>query len=405
VPSSRRQFLSTLAAPAFAAAAESAPKQKIVSVEATPVNLWSRSTQGALPKFSGPNDPNRWRYTGPYAQLASAMIVTIKTDQGVTGYGLGAGGAAAATIIHGHLRNLLLGMNPLDIELLWDQMYTSSAMYGRRGVFVMALSGVDNALWDVAGKTMNQPVYRLLGGTTKEKAPSYFTSADPEAGLALGFEHFKLPIRDGVFEGRAGMDRTEGVLREARQAIGPDRSLMIDCGLRWDDLAYAKEMARRLEPVRLYFIEEPLSPDNVLGYSELVREVDSTLIASGEHEYTQYGFEMLFHHSAVEVVQPDVTWCGGVTALRKIAALCGARGLTFLPHRGGSLFGLPLVLSTPHAPLAESFGTGDAASDLMLAMTARFEKGHYFPPEKPGFGTEISDELIRKHRRETEPLA
>lgn len=398
--STRRSFLSTLAVPAFAAAS-AAPKQKIVSVEATPVNLWSRSTQGNLPKFTGPNDPQRWRYTGPYAQLASALVVTVKTDQGVVGYGLGGGAAAGATIIQGHLRNLLLGMNPLDIELLWDQMYSSSAMYGRRGVFVMALSGVDNALWDIAGKTMSQPVYRLLGGTTKERIPSYFTSADPEAGLELGFEHFKLPIRDGVFEGRAGMDRIEGVLREARETIGSDRSLMIDCGLRWNDVAYAKEMARRLEPVRLYFIEEPLSPDDVLGYAELVREVESTRIASGEHEYTQFGFEMLFHHNAVEVVQPDVTWCGGVTALRKIAAMCSAKGLTFLPHRGGSLFGLPLALSTPHCPLAESFGTGDAASDLMLAMTPKFDKGHYFPPEKPGFGTEISDELIRKHARET----
>ncbi|MEZ5392103.1 MAG: enolase C-terminal domain-like protein [Bryobacterales bacterium] len=310
------------------------------------------------------------------------------------------GRAAAATIIHGHLRNLLLGMNPLDIELLWDQMYSSGAMYGRRGVFVMALSGVDNALWDIAGKTMDQPVYRLLGGTTKQRVPSYFTSADPEPGLALGFEHFKLPIRDGVFEGRAGMDRIEGVLREARQAIGPDRSLMIDCGLRWNDVAYVKEIAKRLEPVRLYFIEEPLSPDDVLGYAELVREVEGTLIASGEHEYTQYGFEMLFHHKAVEVVQPDVTWCGGVTALRKIAAMCATRGLTFIPHRGGSLFGLPLVLSTPGAPLAESFGTGDASSDLMLAITAPFEKGHYLPPEGPGFGTQITDELIRKHKRD-----
>ena len=394
----RRQFFSTLAAPAFAAA-HSTPPQKIVSVEATPVDLWARSDQGALPKFKGPNDPNRWRYTGPYSQLASAMIVTIKTDQGVTGYGLGAGGAVAATIIDGHLKNLLLGMNALDIELLWDQMYTSSAMYGRRGVFVMALSGVDNALWDIAGKAMDQPVYRLLGGATKERAPSYFTSANPEAGLELGFQHFKLPIKDGVAEGRAGMERIEGVLREARQAIGPDHSLMIDCGLRWDDLAYTKEMAKRLEPVRLYFIEEPLSPDNILGYSELVRDIDSTRIASGEHEYTQYGFEMLFHHDAVEVVQPDVTWCGGVTALRKIAAMCQTRGLTFLPHRGGSLYGLPLVLSSPHAPLAESFGTGDAASDLMLAITAEFDKGCYLPPTKPGFGTAITDELVRKHAR------
>ncbi len=391
------------AAAGFAAAPIAFPQTKgaikIVSVEAIPVNLWARTTQGKLPKFKGPYDIQRWRYTGPFAQLSSAMVVIIKTDQGVVGYGLGGGGAAGAEIVEGHLRHLLVGMNPLDVELLWDQMYSSSAMYGRRGVFVMALSGIDNALWDIAGKYMEQPVYRLLGGATKEKAEVYMTNANPEVGMKLGVRNFKIPIREGVHEGRAGMDRVQGILREARQTIGPDRRLMIDCGLKWNDVAYTKEMARRLEDVRLYFIEEPLSPDDVLGYAELVRDVEGTKIASGEHEYTQHGFAMLFHHNAVEVVQPDVTWCGGITACRKIGAMAAARGLTFLPHRGGSLYGLPLVLSSPNAPMAESFGTGDAASDLMLAMSARFEKGYYFPNEKPGFGTEVTEEMVRRHAK------
>ncbi len=139
------------------------------------------------------------------------------------------------------------------------------------------------------------------------------------------------------------------------------------------------------------------APDNVLGYQRLVREIDTTRIASGEHEYTQYGFRLLFEHDAVEVVQPDVSWCGGVTALRRIAALAAERDLPFIPHRGGSLFGLPLVLATPHSPLAESFGTGDDGTDLMVAMTPRFEKGHYYPSENPGFGTEVDEELDRKH--------
>ena len=187
------------------------------------------------------------------------------------------------------------------------------------------------------------------------------------------------------------------MLTEARRAIGPDRGLMIDCSSRWDDVAYTKEMARRLEDVRLYFIEEPLSPDNVLGYQQLVREVEGTLIASGEHEYTHHGFRMLFHHNAVEVVQPDVTWCGGVTALRRIAAMAHAEGLPFIPHRGGSLFGLPLVLSQPNASLAESFGTGDAGTEVMEAMTAPFEQGHYYPPEGAGFGTQLTEALVKRH--------
>ena len=94
-----------------------------------------------------------------------------------------------------------------------------------------------------------------------------------------------------------------------------------------------------------------------------------------------------------------MSWSGGVTALRRIAAMAGERDLPFIPHRGGSLFGLPLVLATPHSPLAESFGTGDDGTDLMVAMTPRFEKGYYYPSEKPGFGTEIDEELVRRHCR------
>ncbi len=396
---SRRHFLSTLAGAAAAGSpawAQSAGSLEITSVEAVPVRLWSRSSQGRLPEFDGPYDPARWRYSGPFSQLASAIVVVIKTDQGITGFGLGAGGAAAAEIIHGHLRHLLVGSDPRNVELLWDQMYTSGIYYGRRGIFVMALSGVDNALWDIVGKHAETPVYRLLGGPTQASVPGYITNADPTVGLDLGFEHFKVPVRDGVQAGRAGMDRTERSLATVRQAIGPDRGLMIDCGCRWDDVGYTLEMAKRLEPVGLYFIEEPLSPDNILGYQRLVDEVDSTLIVSGEHEYTQYGYKMLLHHNGTEILQPDISWCGGVTAVRKIAMMGAERGLPIIPHRGSSLFGMPIVL-TADAPLAESFGTGDDATDLMLAMSSPYKDGHYFPTDRPGFGTELTERMVHEH--------
>ncbi len=228
------------------------------------------------------------------------------------------------------------------------------------------------------------------------KVPGYVTNADPDVGLALGFQHFKVPIRDGVLEGREGMAHTERILAEARDAVGPERTLMIDCGCRWDDIGFTLELARRLEPVGLYFIEEPLSPDNILGYQRLVREVGSTLIVSGEHEYTQHGYAMLLHHQATEILQPDVSWCGGLTALRKIAAMGAERGLPMIPHRGSSLYGMPVVL-TADAPLAESFGTGDDATDLMLAMASPYRDGYYYPNEKPGFGTELTEKMIQQH--------
>ncbi len=401
--SSRRRFIQTLSGlgAAAQASAQSDRTLTITEVEATPVNLRPLSDQGSLPRFTGPHDPQRWRYIGPFGQLSGALVVTIRTNKGIVGHGLGSGGSAGAQIVEKHLRHLLVGMSPLDIELLWEQMYASGFSYGRRGIFVTALSGVDNALWDILGKWTDRPVYRLLGGLTKPKAEAYYTSGKPESGLGMGFQHFKVPIRDGVLEGAAGMDRTVKVLTEARQAIGPDKRLMIDVLFKWDDVGYVKEMARRLEDVGLYFIEEALSPDDVLGYAELVREVKSTLIAHGEHEYTQHGYRLLFHHKALGVAQPDVTWCGGMTAARKISVMAAEHGVPLLPHRGGSLYGLPLVLTSTNASMAESFGTGEPVSDLMLAMAAPFERGYYLPPEKPGFGTEVTDELVRKHRKES----
>ncbi|MAM90466.1 MAG: hypothetical protein CMI15_03200 [Opitutaceae bacterium] len=404
----RRSFLSGLMAASAASAFKSAPlafanndtsKLKITSVDAYPVKLWNRSDQGKLPEFESDFDPKRWRYTGPYAQLASAIVVVIKTNQGITGFGLGAGGAVACQIIEGHLKNLLIGVNPLNIEMLWDQMYTSSNFYGRRGVFVMALSGVDNALWDILGKRSDQPVYRLLGGTTKARIPVYNTG-DPETierGLGMGIRHFKVVVREGLFEGEAGKRRTVKMLQDAREQVGPDISIMIECIARWNDVEYTIDMARRLEDLNIYWIEEPLSPDNIRGYERLVREIDSTRIANGEHEYTRFGFAELIRNQAADVLQPDVTWCGGVTSLRKIAAMAAAHDLEFTPHRGGSLYGMPLCLSSSQCEWAESFGTTDNGTDLMNAMSSRFENGYYYPSEKPGFGADLTEKLVREH--------
>ena len=404
----RRRFLSGLIAASAASAFKGAPmafansdtdKLKITSVDAYPVKLWERSDQGKLPEFESDFDPRRWRYTGPYAQLASAIVVVIKTNQGITGFGLGAGGAVACQIIEGHLKNLLIGVNPLNIEMLWDQMYTSSNFYGRRGVFVMALSGVDNALWDIFGKRSGQPVYRLLGGTTKERIPVYNTGGPEtvERGLELGIRHFKVVVRDGLFEGEEGKRRTVKMLEKVREQVGPDITIMIECIARWNDVDYTIDMARRLEGLNIYWIEEPLSPDNVLGYERLVREIDSTRIASGEHEYTRFGFAELIRHKAADVLQPDVSWCGGVTSLRKIAAMAAAHDLEFTPHRGGSLYGMPLCLSSSQCEWAESFGTTDDGTDLMNAMSSRFENGHYYPSDKPGFGAELTEKMVKDH--------
>jgi L-rhamnonate dehydratase len=350
-----------------------------------------------VPKFDSDFDPARWRWRGPFAQLAGAIIVEIKTDQGLAGYGMGGGGGAAAYIIEHHLQHLLLGANALNVELLADQMYSSTAFYGRKGVAVMAISGIDLALWDIAGKHAGQPVHQILGGATKEKIPAYYTGFAVEKALGLGFRAFKLPIREGVDQGREGMQRIVQQLTEVRKLIGPDAELMIDCGSLWD-IPYTIEMYDRLAALRLNWIEEPLSPADVVGYEQLCRQVRGPRIASGEHEYTHVGFDDLIRHNAVQLLQPDLTWSGGLTEARRIAALAGANSLPIVPHRGGSAYGLAFIAATPNCPLAESFGILEAENnELLAALTPRFDKGFYYPTNAPGFGIEINEGLLKKY--------
>ncbi len=391
MPLSRRKFLHSSAV-AAASSAYGAERLQIASVKAYPIKVPGMNG-GTVPQFTSDFDPARSRWIGPFAQLGGAIMVEIKTEQGITGYGMGGGGAAAATIIDHHLGPLITGANALNVELIWEQMYNSTLFYGRKGVVIMAISGVDLALWDIRGRHAAEPVYKLLGGPNRDKVPAYYTGAEVEKALGLGFRAFKYPIRHGLVEGREGMKKTVTELREIRSKIGPDSQLMIDVTCQWD-VPYTLEMADRMQEFRLFWIEEPVSPDNLEGYAQLCREIRGPLIASGEHEYTRFGFEELISHKAVKLLQPDTTWSGGLTEMRRIAALAAAHNLPMAPHRGGSPYGMSVILSTPSCILAESFGILEKSTPLLAAMTSRFENGFYYPSEKPGFGVEINSAML-----------
>jgi L-rhamnonate dehydratase len=386
----------------FAFAAAAAPlvaqgQQRIDSVQAWVMPLLPTARFGTA-AFKNDHDPARSRWFGPFSQLAGSILVEIKTTGGLTGYGLGGGGSAAVHVIQTHLRDLLLKADPANIELLWEQMYSSSLFYGRKGLAIQAISGIDLALWDLAGKTAQLPVYKLLGGATKARVPVYLTNRNVAFGVERGIKAFKLPVDSAPHEGKDGMRKAVAQIEAARQAIGPDAELMIDVLCRWD-VPYTLEMVDRLAPSRLMFIEEPLSPDDMAGYAQLCARVRSTSIASGEHEYTRYGFENLIARKAAHILQPDITWSGGLTELRKIAALASAHQLPLIPHRGGSAYGLHFILATAHCQLAESFGVGEQGNEIMQTMSPRFADGYLYASDKPGFGVEINDALIRKYAK------
>ena len=387
----RRRFL-TASATAASCAFGADPSLEIDSVKAYPIKV-AGMAGGAAPKFASDFDPARSRWIGPFSQLGGAILVEIKTRQGLTGYGMGGGGGAAAYIIEHHLGPLITGANPLHVEAIWEQMYNSSLFYGRKGVTVMAISGLDLALWDIRGKHAGQPVHKLLGGPNRDKVPAYYTGFDVDNALKLGFRAFKHPIRHGLDSGREGMKKVVAELREIRGKIGSDNQLMIDVTCQWN-VPHTLEMADRMQEFRLYWIEEPLSPDNLEGYAQLCREVRGPLIASGEHEYTRFGFEELIGHKAVKLLQPDTTWSGGLTEVRRIASLAAAHNLPVAPHRGGSPYGLGVIFTSPGCVLAESFGTLEKSTPIMKAMTSRFENGYYYPSDKPGFGVDITPSML-----------
>ena len=386
----RRAFLAATALPL---AAQPTPIQRIDSVRARVLPLLGTGRFGTA-KFKDDYDPNRNRWFGPFSQLSGSILVEIKTTGGLTGYGLGGGGSAAVHVIETHLKDLLLKADPANIELLWDQMYNSSLFYGRKGLAIQAISGIDLALWDLAGKTANQPVYKLLGGKTKDRVPVYLTSKKVELGLDKGIRAYKLPIDSSPQDGREGMRKAVAEIEAARKAIGPDADLMIDVLCRWN-VPYTIEMADRLAPSKLMFIEEPLNPDDMAGYHQLCEKVQTTKIAHGEHEYTRYGFENLIARKAAHILQPDITWSGGLTELRRIAALAQAAQLPIIPHRGGSLFGLHFILATPNCNLAESFGIGEPGNEMMQAMSPKFADGHIYPSDLPGFGLTLPQPFPR----------
>ncbi len=363
---------------------------RIVSVKAAAIPLLPTSRFGKA-EFKSDDDPARKRWFGPFSQLAGSILVQIRTKDGLTGYGMGGGGSAAVHVIEQHLKDLLLGANPSNIELLWEQMFASSSFYGRRGLPIMAMSGIDLALWDILGKRKRLPVWQLLGGAKRRSVPSYFTGANIDKAVELGFTALKFG---------AGADGSpEAFLRaleRGRKALGPQGKLMVDVLCRWD-VATALDFCKRAEVHGLYFLEEPLYPDDVQGYSRLVREVKTTKIASGEHEFTHHGFAEIVRNKASHILQPDVTWTGGLTTARKIVELAKAAGLPVMPHRGGSLFAIHLALANPEIQMAESFGTAESGNELMELFTPPFEKGAYLAPQGPGLGFELTSATLRRH--------
>ncbi len=346
-------------------------------------------------------------------------IVKIETDAGITGYAdletqphvaraiVDAPSAGAVSGFHG-LRSALIGEDPFEVERLWHKMYMASVYYGRRGAALQVISGIDIALWDIIGKRVGQPIYKLLGAGYRDRVRAYASTlfrATPE-GMAEASRYYldkgfsAVKFGWGVF----GEDSKRDVelVAQARQSLGNDVELLIDTG--WYVHRTAKEairMVQQLEPYRPFLIEEPLSPEDYDGYAELSGAVD-TLIACGEQEATEWGFRTLIERGKVDVIQPDLSRCGGFTAARKIVHLAELHNKLCIPHAWISdlLTAASLHLNAfMRRSVFQEFNVTKGPLSRDLCQTPiTLEDGFLPVPQGPGLGVEVDEATIEKYR-------
>jgi len=269
-------------------------------------------------------------------------FLIVDTDDGASGM-YGPIGGEEVYLVKQYFAELLIGENPHAVERIWDKMYRH-AIHGRKGTPMMALSKVDLALWDLKGRLLDAPVYILLGGPSRSKIRAYASmlgySVEPDLVaerarqvVAEGYTAIKWFLPCDPKDGEEGLRKNLAVIRAAREAVGPDVDLMFDAWNSWD-VPYTLRMAELAAPYRPYWFEEPVMADLIPQYRELRRSVRGVSIAGGEHEYTRWGIKALLDAEAVHILQPDVTWAGGLTEMTKICALASAASIPVIPHHG-----------------------------------------------------------------------
>jgi len=314
----------------------------------------------------------------------------------MVGVGVSIGGEPACFIIEQHLNRFIEGQDCRNVELIWDQMWRATINYGRKGLPLQAISAVDLALWDVLGKFRNEPVYQLLGGQTKEILPVYGTTVRPDLAKAMGFKGAKIPLPYGPGDGDEGMRKNIQRIKEARESVGPDFPLMVDCYMALT-VPYTLELIRRAEPYNVKWFEEFLPPDNYAGYKQVKEAVrGACLLTCGEHEYTRYGFRQLLESNCVDVLQPDVTWVGGITECRRIVALAAAYDIPIIPH-GSSVYSYHLQFAFQNCPVAEFLIMSPKADSIVsyfgnLFTDEPLPKDGYvkLDPSRSGFGVTLN---------------
>jgi L-alanine-DL-glutamate epimerase-like enolase superfamily enzyme len=332
-----------------------------------------------------------------------ALYVQIDTDEGFSGL-FGPIQNQQAFVIHTMLRSFLIGRDPLSTEALLDHMLRLDR-HGRSGFFMTGVSSVDCALWDLKGKTWGQPVYRLLGGPTRPSVPAYASmlgfSIVPEHAArtaaeyrAKGFKAQKWFFRYGPGDEDAGKAKNLAMAKAVREAVGADYTLMFDAFMGWDT-AYAIDMVKHLSPLNPRWMEEPVPPERI-GAFQKIRASSHVPVATGEHVYTRWQTKELLMAGAVDVLQNDPDWTGGISEMTKICALASAFDTPVVAHGHSLLPALHVAGAQPATtvPYVEFLIRGQESKQFFHKPIYRPQNGDVALPDLPGLGLVLDEDKI-----------
>ncbi len=339
----------------------------------------------------------------------SHAIVEVETDEGISGLGEGIGNPPLVkSVIETSLRKSAIGLDPFNVAALYEKLARGTGYWEHKGSVVCAASAIETACWDIMGKALSVPVYKLLGGRLQEKVHAYASDLWWEEDAASMAKKAVSYVEQGFDIVKAHLARLspaedEARVRAIREAVGPDVGFMIDinCGYDLDD---AMEAVKRWGEYDLFWIEEPLVPMDLDGLESLDAITDIPL-ACGENEFGVHGFKQLLQTGAVAYAMPDIGRAGGILETKKIAGLAEAFGVVVSPHNyaSGVLLAatLHLMASTPNTRLLEFDVTEDSVYEDLLAEPLEWDGVWVHVPEGPGLGVVLRDEV--RERYETKP--
>ncbi|KAI0120984.1 enolase C-terminal domain-like protein [Xylariales sp. AK1849] len=335
--------------------------------------------------------------------VLGSLLVEIEATDGTVGFATGFGGRIVPSALSSRLlarpptfERFLIGADPRNTNLLFEQMYRASMFYGRKGLPVAVISVIDLALWDLLGKLRNEPVYKLIGGAARERLNFYCTGPEPAAAKSMGFWGAKVPLPFCPEDGHEGLRKNIEFLRKHRESVGPDFPLMVDCYMSLN-VPYTIEIAEKCKDLDINWWEECLSPDDTDGFEQIKRAHPTLKFTTGEHEYSRYGFRKLIEGRNLDIIQPDVMWLGGLTELLRVSAMAAAYDIPVVPHASGS-YSYHFVISQPNTPFQEYLANSPDGKSVLPVFGDLFTnepiptRGFLTTADldKPGFGLTLN---------------